>query len=104
MRALIHFSSVQLFATQWTIAHQAPLSTGFSRQEYWNGLPCPPPGHLSNPGIKSVSLPPHTLAGRFFTISTTLPKSLSLRLKLVQAEYWLQTWSRKKVDKFAIHY
>ena len=38
-----HFSHVQLFATLWTIAHQAPLSMGFSRQEYWSGLPCPPP-------------------------------------------------------------
>ena len=38
------FSGVWLFATLWTIAHQAPLSVGFSRQEYWRGLPCPPPG------------------------------------------------------------
>ena len=40
---LSHFSRVQLFATPWTVAHQAPLSMGFSRQEYWSGLPCPPP-------------------------------------------------------------
>ena len=39
-------------ATPWTIAHQAPLSMGFSRQGYWSGLPCPPPGDLPNPGIK----------------------------------------------------
>ena len=45
-------SRVQLFVTPWTIAHQAPLSMGFSRQEYWSGLPCPPPGDLPNPGIK----------------------------------------------------
>ena len=47
---LIHFSHVQLFATPWTMAHQAPLSMGFSRHEYWSGLPCPPPGdqaHIS---------------------------------------------------------
>ena len=49
---LSRFSHVQLFVTPWTIAHQAPLSMGFSRQEYWSGLPCPPPGHLSNPGIE----------------------------------------------------
>ena len=49
------FSRVQLFATPWTVAHQAPLSTGFSRQEYWSGLPCPPPGDLPNPRIKPVS-------------------------------------------------
>ena len=46
------FSHVLLFATLWTVAHQAPLSMGFSRQEHWNGLPCPPPGDLPNPGIK----------------------------------------------------
>ena len=38
--------------TPWTVAHQAPLSMGFSRQEYWSGLPCPPPGDLPNPGIE----------------------------------------------------
>ena len=42
---------IQLFATLWTVAHQAPLSMGFSRQEYWNGLPCPPPGHLPHQGL-----------------------------------------------------
>ena len=40
------------FETPWTITHQVPLSMGFSRQEYWSGLPCPPPGELPNPGIK----------------------------------------------------
>ena len=52
---LSHFSGVQIFVTPWTIACQAPLSMGFSRQEYWNGLPYPPPGHLSDPRIKPVS-------------------------------------------------
>ena len=55
VRLFLTLSCIQLFATQWTIAHQAPLSTGFSRQEYWNGLPCPPPGHLPNPGIQPRS-------------------------------------------------
>ena len=45
-------SHVPLFATLWTVAHQAPLSMGFSREEYWSRLPCPPPGDLPNPGIK----------------------------------------------------
>ena len=45
-------SHVRLFVTPWIVAHQAPLSMGFSRQEYWSGLPFPPPGHLPNPGIK----------------------------------------------------
>ena len=60
-------SRVQLFATPWTAACQAPLSRGFSRQEYWSGLPCPPPGDLPHPGIKPVSLMSPALAGRFFT-------------------------------------
>jgi len=53
---LSRFSHVQLFATPWTIAHQAPLSMGFSRQEYWSGSPCPPPGDLPDTGIKPRSL------------------------------------------------
>ena len=48
-------SHVQLFVTPCTVAHQAPLSMGFFRQEYWNGLPCPPPGDLPDPGIKPIS-------------------------------------------------
>ena len=48
-------SCVQLSATPWTAAFQAPPSVGFSRQEYWSGLPCPPPGDLPNPGIESGS-------------------------------------------------
>ena len=50
-----HFSCVWLFVTLWTVAHQAPLSMGFSRQEYWSGLPCLPPGDLPQPGIKLMS-------------------------------------------------
>ena len=57
-------SRVWLFATLWTVACQAPLSTGFSRQEYWSRLPFPAPGDLPYPGIKPVS---PALAGRFFT-------------------------------------
>ena len=52
---LSHLSHVQLFATLWTVAHQAPLSMEFSRQENWSVLPCPPPGDLPNPGIKPGS-------------------------------------------------
>ena len=46
-------SHVRLFATPWTVAHQAPWSMGFSRHEYWSGLPFPSPGDLPNPGIKT---------------------------------------------------
>ena len=49
-------SRVRLFVTPWTVAHQAPLSMGFSRQEYCNGLPFPSPGDLPGPGIKPRSL------------------------------------------------
>ena len=45
-------SRVRLFVTPWTVAYQAPLSMGFSRQEYWSGLPFPSPGDLPNPGIE----------------------------------------------------
>ena len=61
-------SRVRLFATSWTVAHQAPLSMIFSRQEYWSGLPFPSPGDLPNPGIEPAY---PALAGGFFT--TELP-------------------------------
>ena len=64
-------SHVQLFLTPWTVAHQAPLSMGFSRQEYWSGLSFPSPGDLLDPGIKPTSLLFPKLAGQFFTTSTT---------------------------------
>ena len=48
-------SHVWVFATPWTVAYQAPLSMGFSSQEYWSGLPCPPPGDLPSPGIEPRS-------------------------------------------------
>ena len=53
---LSHLSHVSLCATLWTAACQAPLSMGFSRQKYWSGLPCPPPGDLPNPGMEPTSL------------------------------------------------
>ena len=64
---LHHFSCVQLFLTPWTVALQAPLSMGFSRQEYWSGLPCPSPGDLPYPGIEPMSLMSSALADVFFT-------------------------------------
>ena len=56
------FSHVWLSVTPWTLAHQAPLSTGLSRQEYWSGLPLPPPGDLPDPEIKPASPVSPTLA------------------------------------------
>ena len=64
------FSHVQLSVTLWTVDLQAPLSMGFSRQEYWIGFPCPPPGGLPKPGIEPTSLISPALIGGFFTTST----------------------------------
>ena len=55
---LHRFSHVQLFVTLWTVVRQVPLSMGFSRQEYWSGLPCPPLGDLPDPGIETMSMSP----------------------------------------------
>ena len=60
-------SSVRLFATSWTIVHQAPLSMEFSRQEYWSGLPFPSLGDIPHPGIEPMCPESLALAGGFFT-------------------------------------
>ena len=65
-----HFGRVRLFVTPWTVARQAPLSVGFSRQEYWSGWPCRPPGDLLHLGTESASLV-SWIAGQFFTAKTT---------------------------------
>ena len=65
------FSRVRLFATLWTVACQVPLSMGFAGQEYWSGLPFPPPGDLLNPETKPASVMSPALAGGFFTTSAT---------------------------------
>ena len=63
-------SRVQLFATLRTVGHQPPLSVGCSRQEYWSGWPCPPPGDLPDPGIRPTSPLSAALAGWVLTTST----------------------------------
>ena len=68
---LSRFSCVRFCATPWTAACQAPLSMGFSRQEYWSGLPCPSPGDLPDPGIKPMSLTSPAVASGFVRTSTT---------------------------------
>ena len=71
------FSRAQLFATVRTIAHQAPLSMAFSRQEYWSGMPFSSPGDLPDPGIEPESFTFPALAGKFFTTSATwMPPSV----------------------------
>ena len=71
MCVLSRFSHVQLFTTPWTVSCQASLFMGLSRQEYWRGFPCPSPGDLPHPGIKSASLTSPALVSRFFSTSTT---------------------------------
>ena len=75
-------SHVRLFATPWTVAHQAPLSMGFSRQEYWSWLPFPSPGDLPDPGIEPLST---ALAGGFF-IAEPSRKPIAKRKHL--RKYW----------------
>ena len=65
------------FQPPWTVAHLAPLSVGFSRQEYWDGLPFPSQGDLPDPGIEPASLAAPALGDRFFT--TTAPGKLEIR-------------------------
>ena len=80
-------SLVQLFETPWTAARQAPLSRGFPRQEYWNGLPFPPPGDPPDPGMELISL---ALGGGFFT--TEPPKNW--QFPLIQPFYSIQVFNR----------
>ena len=80
----VQLIAAQLFVTLWTVTHQAPFSMGFSRQEYWSRLPCPPPRNLPDPRIEPVSPVPPPLADGFFTTSATWEapqKCISLVLK-----------------------
>ena len=76
-------SHVGLFVILWTVAQQPPLSMGFSRQDYWSGLPLPPPGGLPDPGIEPTCVTSPAPAGCFFTISATweAPTTLDSVLK-----------------------
>ena len=84
-------SRVHLFATPGTVACQVPLSMRFSRQEYWSGLSCPPPGDLPDPGIEPVSLMFYALAGRFFTTRATFNHWRGHLSKLFGLPWWLSS-------------
>ena len=71
MCVLSCFSHVWHFAILWTVASNPPLSMGFSKQEYWSGLPYSPPGNLPHPGIEPTFLMSPALAGGFFITSDT---------------------------------
>ena len=73
---LLLFSHVWFFATPWTVAHQAPLSMGVSKQGNWSGLPFPSPGDLPDPGIEPAS---PALTGRFFTTEPPWKSIVDLR-------------------------
>ena len=78
-------SCVRFSATPWTVAHWAPLSRKFSRQEYWSGLPLPTPGYFPNPGIELACLVSPVLVYIFFTIATPgNPRFVCVCLKSVQ--------------------
>ena len=77
---LSSFRHVQFFVILWIVARQAPLSMGFSRQDYWSGLPCPPPGDLPDLGIKPRYPACPALAGRPFITSVTSVAPLPLQI------------------------
>ena len=77
------FSHAQLIVILWTVACQASVSMGSSRQEYWSGLPCPPPGDLPNSGIELAFLMCPAMAGWFFTSSATWEAHLSNLCSLI---------------------
>ena len=101
-------SHILLFMTPWTVASQASLSMEFSRQEYWSGLPCPPPGDLSNPGLNPhllcllhwlagslpLALPGKPVSaqslshGQLFAIPCTVACQASLSMEFSRQEYW----------------
>ena len=77
---------IQLFATLWTGGHQAPLSMGFSRQEYWTGLPFPTPGDLPDPGIEPAS---PALAGRFSLTALPGEPGYQAEVTALKRPYWI---------------
>ena len=88
------FRHVWHFATVWTVARQALLSMRFSRQEYWSGLTCPPPGDLPNPGIARASPGSLALAGGFFTTeSPGKPADYSGNLYFISSQMFCASFS-----------
>ena len=111
MQTLIKFNTHEVlscsvvpdsFATPWTVARQAPLSVGFPRQEYWSGLPFPPPGDIPEPGIEPESPAASALAGRFSTTESLGKLTYSLKEWFEDApkkRQWIQKRGRCGVNK-----
>ena len=89
------FSHVRLFVTLWTIGYQVPLSIGFSREEYWSGLPCPSPGDLLNPGINPVSFMSPAL-GELFATSATGEALISLPMPVKEGVWGKTKWKENQ--------
>ena len=79
LHMLRRFSRVRLFATPWTVACQASLSTGFTRQDYWDGLLFPSPGHIPDPGTEHTSLMSPNVSNIFGNGQRVLPQDLIMR-------------------------
>ena len=99
---LSHFSHVRLCVTPWTVAHQSSLSLEFSRQQYWTGLPCPPPVDLPDPRTEPVSLKSPALAGGWIPEKTksTFRQNWVAGNRAVRATKWLSVkesacWCRR---------
>ena len=86
-----------------TVAHQAPLSKGFSRQEYWSGLPCPPPGDFPDSGIQPVSLASSALAGGFFTTSTTWEAQFLMYIQVIVIQLFIHTHTHTHFFNILFH-
>ena len=90
------FSHAWYFVTPWTVTYQAPLSMGFSRQEYWSGLQWSPPGDLLGPGIKPSSFIFAILEGRFFTAITTWKASnIYSTICKIDSQWEFSVWLRE---------
>ena len=99
---LSNFTRFQLFAHLWTIVCQVSLTMGFSRQEYWNCLLCPPPGDLPYPRIQSVTLISLAMAGQNFTTSTNSWERLIFMSCIIRMQWFLVCfvlWSSFTSDK-----
>ena len=95
---LSRFSHVWLFETPWIVALQAPLSMGFSRQEYWSGLPCPPPGDFPHLGIEPASSVAPTLqAGSLLLSHQGSPKYDILTSKYCHCYFWVNGTDNLKI-------
>ena len=95
------FSHVRLFVTLWTVAHQAPLSIGFSRQEYWSGLPCPSPGGHSRPRDRTRVSYISCMGRRFFTTSAPWE---AVNLYKAACQLCLNKIGRLKIEMWSVPY